>query len=163
MHLAPCENYVVLFAFSLVSLTPTNIFLKIFLNHSLTGNAAYFLVWPWLLCSFPSDPLLRRISSFYLWRDLGKLGRGVKRWQWWSGLTGSGLVNTQPPPSLPHLPHHSQADVMQPAMVVAPCNPSPTISVAGHHTTIPSEGNPLPPSQNVLRKIANGQKCPLRR
>ena len=105
------------------------------------GNAAYFHVWPWLLCSFPSDPLLRRISSFYLWRDLGKLGRGVKRWQWWSGLTGSGLVNTQPPPSLPHLPHHSQADVMQPAMVVAPCNPSPTISVAGHHTTIPSEGN----------------------
>ena len=51
--------------------------------------------------------------------------------------------------SLPHLPHHSQADVMQLAIVVAPCNLSPTIMVAAimaqYHLKV--AGNPPHPRE----------------
>ena len=103
-----------------------------------------------------------QISSFYLWWDLGKLGRGVKRWQWWPGLTGSGLVNTRPPTSLPHLPHHSQADVMQLAIVVAPCNLSPTIMLeaimAQYHLKV--AGNPPIPVNCKYWFIFNKSRSP---
>ena len=52
------------------------------------------------ICIFPSDPLLRRFHHFIL-AGSGETGQRVKRWQWWPGLTGSGLVNTRPAASPP--------------------------------------------------------------
>ena len=51
--------------------------------------------------------------------------------------------------STTNLPHHSQADVMQLAIVVAPCNLSPTSSVAAimaqYHLKV--AGNPSQPCE----------------